>query len=132
MAEDDRVELLLIDDDTGLKNRNLHFMLDDGARAACQLRHEGRRVLIHCVNAESRSPSVAARYGVLRGDTADEARQEVRAALDAWRGPCDPERRASGEAVGDLGENRVGCDECPYRDGETPVAADDSVFHPCV
>ena len=86
IAGDDRVESMLIDDDSGLKNRNLHFMLDEGARAACQLRHEGHRVLIHCVNAESRSPSVAARYGVLRGGTADGARQELQAALDAWRG----------------------------------------------
>jgi ADP-ribosyl-[dinitrogen reductase] hydrolase len=131
IAQDDRIELLLIDDDTVLKNPNLHFVIDEGARAACQLRHEGRRVLIHCVNAESRSPSVAARYGVLRGGTADESRREVQAALDAWRGPRDPTPRLW-EAVGDLGENRVGCDQCPYRDGETPVAADGSVFHPCV
>ena len=73
-GEDDRVELLLIDDYTGRKNHNLHFMIDDGARAVCQLRHEGRHVLIHCVNAESRSPSLAVRYGVLRGRQVDEAR----------------------------------------------------------
>ena len=131
MAPDDRVELFLIDDDTGLKNPNLHFVIDDGARAACQLRHEGHRVLIHCVNAESRSPSVAARYGVLRGRTADEARREVRAALDTWRGPYPPTPRLW-RAVGELAENRAGCDECPYRDGETPAAVDESAFHPCV
>jgi hypothetical protein len=83
------------------------------------------------VNAESRSPSVSARYGVLRGETAKEAREKVKAALDAWRGPFSPTPRLW-EAVGDLGEDRVGCDECPYADGATPRVVDESAFHPCV
>jgi ADP-ribosylglycohydrolase len=131
MAEDNRIELMLVDDYTGRKNRNLHFMLDDGARAVCQLRHEGHRVLIHCVNAESRSPSLAVRYGVLRGRQVDVARAEVKAALDAWRGVYDP-NPLLWKAVGDLGENRVGCDRCPYRDGPVARAEDDGDYHPCV
>ena len=46
------------------RTRNLHFSLDDGARATCQMRHEGRRVLVHCVN--DREPLAVAR-GPLRG-----------------------------------------------------------------
>lgn len=88
--------------------------------------------MIHCVNAESRSPSIAARYGVLLGHTPDEARRDVRSALDAWRGYDFPPTSRLWNAVGELDENRIGCDQCPYRGGETAVAADTSAFHPCV
>ena len=132
MAEDDRVELFLIDSDSELKNPNLHFVIDDGARAACQLRHEGHKVLIHCVNAETRSPSVAARYAVLRGETPEAARRGVRAALVDWRGQDYAPTPRLWDSVADLGENRVGCDQCPYCDGVSPEPADTSAFHPCV
>jgi ADP-ribosyl-[dinitrogen reductase] hydrolase len=49
-------------------NTNLDFVLLDTVRAVEQLRKEGRAVLIHCVQAQSRTPTVAALYGArLRG-----------------------------------------------------------------
>jgi protein-tyrosine phosphatase len=40
--------------------------LDDAARAVADLRREGRTVLLHCVQAVTRTPSVAALYGARR------------------------------------------------------------------
>ena len=49
-------------------NDNLEFVLLDTVRLVEQLRREGRTVLIHCVQAQSRTPTVAALYGArLRG-----------------------------------------------------------------
>jgi ADP-ribosyl-[dinitrogen reductase] hydrolase len=45
-------------------NGNLDFVLLDTVRAVEQLRRAGRTVLIHCVQAQSRTPAVAALYGV--------------------------------------------------------------------
>jgi len=48
-------------------NDNLDFVLLT-VRLVAQLRREGRTVLIHCVQAQSRTPAVAALYGArLRG-----------------------------------------------------------------
>ena len=48
-------------------NDNLDFVLLT-VRLVAQLRREGRTVLIHCVQAHSRTPAVAALYGArLRG-----------------------------------------------------------------
>jgi ADP-ribosylglycohydrolase len=44
-------------------NANLDFVLLDTVRAIEQLRREGRTVLIHCVQAQSRTPAVATLYG---------------------------------------------------------------------
>jgi ADP-ribosyl-[dinitrogen reductase] hydrolase len=44
-------------------NDNLEFVLHDTVRAIEQLRREGRTVLIHCVAAQCRTPTVAALYG---------------------------------------------------------------------
>lgn len=48
-------------------NPNLDFVLDDAARMVQTLRGEGKRVLLHCVEGRSRTPSVAARYAILLG-----------------------------------------------------------------
>ena len=37
--------------------------LVDAASAVCELRAEGKTVLLHCVHAHSRTPTVAAVYG---------------------------------------------------------------------
>ena len=45
---------------------NLDFVLLDTVRAVEQLRAEGRRVFVHCVQAYSRTPTIAALYGARR------------------------------------------------------------------
>ena len=46
-------------------NAYLDFVLMDAARAIAALRAEGKTVLLHCVQAQSRTPAVAALYGAL-------------------------------------------------------------------
>ena len=50
------------------------------------MRAEGRRVLLHCVAAQQRSPTVAVAYGVHMGQARTEAAVQVRAALLSTRG----------------------------------------------
>lgn len=56
------VEVRLIDE-VGA-NPNLALVLRDAARAIAAFRDEGKRVLVHCVAAQSRTPSVAAMYAI--------------------------------------------------------------------
>ncbi|QIX27939.1 ADP-ribosylglycohydrolase family protein [Nocardioides sp. JQ2195] len=70
----------LIDSDRA-DNPNLEFVIDDAARAVKRLRDEGHVVLLHCVAAQSRTPTVAARYGVLLGASVDDALKQVVAVL---------------------------------------------------
>ncbi len=63
-------------------NDNLDFVLLDTVRVVEQLRREGRTVLIHCVQAQSRTPTVAALYGArLRGTGITAALADVCAVL---------------------------------------------------
>lgn len=66
---EDHVEVWLVDSSRPEENPNLEFVLDDAAQTVQQLRSEGRRVLLHCVRAENRTPAVAARYTALRDAT---------------------------------------------------------------
>jgi ADP-ribosyl-[dinitrogen reductase] hydrolase len=61
----DHVEVWLIDAGP-VENPHLSFDIDDAARAVAALQAEGRTVLLHFVDAKSRTPIVAARYSVLR------------------------------------------------------------------
>lgn len=64
------------------ENPNLDFVLLDTVRAIEQLRAEGRTVFVHCVQAYSRTPTIAALYGARRrGIGADDALRDVRAVL---------------------------------------------------
>jgi ADP-ribosyl-[dinitrogen reductase] hydrolase len=75
-ARAEHVEVRLIDQEG--ENANLDFVLLDTVRAVEQLRQEGRNVLIHCVQAQSRTPTVAALYGArLRGIGSAEALADV-------------------------------------------------------
>jgi protein-tyrosine phosphatase len=67
-------------------NPNLAFVLDDAARTVARLRDQGRTVLLHCVAAQSRTPSVAVRYSMLRGVPFADAMSDVRRALPG----CSP------------------------------------------
>lgn len=80
----DHVEVWLIDDADPGKNPNLDLVLRDAADAVAALRAQGKTVLLHCVQAQSRTPSVAALYAALhRAVPVDQAFAEVVAALPA-------------------------------------------------
>lgn len=81
----DHVEVRLQDRTDPAENPHLEFVLDDAARAVATLRDEGRRVLLHCVHGQSRTPTVAARYAVLRGRAVGQALAEVAAVLPGVR-----------------------------------------------
>lgn len=58
----DHVEFWLIDSADETLNPNLTFVLWDAADAVAALRAEGKTVFLHCVQASSRTPTVAALY----------------------------------------------------------------------
>jgi ADP-ribosylglycohydrolase len=79
-AHAEQIDVRLIDRPGA--NDHLNFVLLDTVRALEQLRSEGRTVLIHCVQAQSRTPTVAALYGArLRGVGIAEALADVCAVL---------------------------------------------------
>lgn len=65
---------------------HLDFVLLEAVRGVERFRGDGRKVLLHCVEALSRTPSVAALYGArLKGVVVDEAWRAVTKVLpDAW------------------------------------------------
>ncbi|MFI5509113.1 ADP-ribosylglycohydrolase family protein [Mycobacterium sp. NPDC051804] len=88
LADDDmrgdvpHVEVRLIDRPENDENPHLDFVLLDTARLVEQFRREGRTVLVHCVGAYSRTPTIGALYGArLRGICVDEAVRDIKAVL---------------------------------------------------
>lgn len=88
VADDDvpagmpHVEVRLIDRVAEDENPHLDFVLLDAVRAVEELRREGRTVLVHCVGAYSRTPTVGALYGArLRGVSVDRALADLMNAL---------------------------------------------------
>ena len=76
------VEVRLIDRLDDDENPNLDFVLTDAVRAVERLRDEGRTVLLHCVGAYSRTPTVAALYGARRcGIGNEQALHDVQSVL---------------------------------------------------
>ena len=69
----EQIDVRLIDDVGPDANSNLDFVLTDTVRLILQLRNEGRTVLVHCVAAVSRTPTVAALYGTRRQGISGEA-----------------------------------------------------------
>ena len=57
------VEVRLIDQPESDENPHLDFVLLDTVRLIEKLRQEGRTVLVHCVGAYSRTPTIEALYG---------------------------------------------------------------------
>ncbi len=94
---DEVVESRLMDHEDPAANPNLLFTLYDAADAVRGLRAEGKRVLLHCVAAEQRTPSVAVAYAVLLGGDVDDARRRVAGVLPSTRG-----RGRVWDAVADL------------------------------
>ena len=81
----EQIDVRLIDDGPDA-NPNLDFVLTDTVRLIEQLRSEGRTVLLHCVAAQSRTPTVAALYGARKqGISGEAALREVTSVLpDAY------------------------------------------------
>jgi ADP-ribosylglycohydrolase len=75
----------IMDEADPAQNPNLDFVLLDAARAIAALRDEGKTVLLHCVAAHSRTPTVAVVYAMLRGITLEDALPAICAALPAAR-----------------------------------------------
>ena len=69
----EQIDVRLIDDVEPNANPNLDFVLTDTVRLIEQLRNEGRTVLVHCVAAHSRTPTVAALYGARKQSISGEA-----------------------------------------------------------
>lgn len=62
-------------------NPNLEFVITDAARTVVALRAEGHGVLIHCVAAQSRTPTVGVAYAMISGVDLDTATKGVTSAL---------------------------------------------------
>lgn len=76
------VEVRLIDRPEFDENPHLDFVLLDAVRMVEQFRRDGLTVLVHCVGAYSRTPTIGALYGArLRGVDTDEALFDVTTAL---------------------------------------------------
>jgi protein-tyrosine phosphatase len=71
-----------MDQPAATENPNIDFVLTDLAAQICDWRDEGKTVFIHCVQAESRTPTVAAAYLARRLEISGaEALARVRAVL---------------------------------------------------
>lgn len=88
LADDDmrhdvpHVEVRLIDRAGDDENPHLDFVLTEAVAAVERLRAEGRKVLLHCVAAASRTPTVGALYGArLRGISTEQALLDVQTVL---------------------------------------------------
>ena len=66
-AHVEHVSFRLIDSPEPDENLNLDFVIADAALAVQSLRAQGKRVFLHCVRAESRTPTVAIAYAMLIG-----------------------------------------------------------------
>jgi ADP-ribosylglycohydrolase len=99
-APEDRIDSRLVDSSDATENANLHFLLHDAASAVRGLRAEGHTVLLHCVAAQQRTPSVALAYAALLGHDPVEAAARIRAELPSTRGhgPVWDAARALGPA----------------------------------
>lgn len=86
VAPVDHLEVYLIDSSRPETNPHLDFVLADTADVIAQLRSEGHVVLLHCVAAQSRTPTVAAAYAMRSLEIpAPQAVAEIVAALPGSR-----------------------------------------------
>ena len=82
VAPENHLEVWLIDSPKPTANAHLDFVLHDTVTAIAALRAEGRTVLVHCVQAQSRTPAVAALYSAsCCGTPLDQALADVQRAL---------------------------------------------------
>jgi len=85
----DRIEAWILDTHDPSKNPNLHYVLADTADVIAELRAEGKTVFVHCVAAQSRTPTIAAAYAIRhQGIDPETALDQVCAVLpDPWPNP---------------------------------------------
>lgn len=83
VEHDNHVEVWLVDTALPEDNPHLQFVLRDTAEMIARLRAEGRIVLLHCVQAQSRTPTVAALHSVGLGIPAEQAWYDIVEALPA-------------------------------------------------
>ena len=88
VAAEDHLEVRLLDSDDPDANCNLEFILADTSDVIAEMRAEGHRVLVHCVRAEQRTPSVALAYAIRKGATPEEAQVMIANALPDSRRSC--------------------------------------------
>ena len=81
-----RIDSRLVDSSDAAVNANLHFLLFDAADAVRGLRAEGHTVLLHCVAAQQRTPSVALAYAAALGHGTTEAAARISRDLPSTRG----------------------------------------------
>lgn len=81
VAPGNHAEVWLIDSDDPDANPHLAWTLADAARTIARLRATGETVLLHCVAAEHRAPSVALAYSRLLGVDAATAAPRIEAAV---------------------------------------------------
>lgn len=96
----EHINFRLMDQAEPEQNPNLDFVLMDAARLVADLRDEGKTVLLHCVAAHSRTPTVAIAYSMLRGVELEDALPAVCEVLPAAhpnRGFRNALNRLSGE-----------------------------------
>jgi ADP-ribosyl-[dinitrogen reductase] hydrolase len=75
-------EVWLLDSEDEGANPNLDFVFRDTAEAIATYRDEGKRVFVHCVHAQARTPAVAAAYLAHRfGMSGAEAATSMRSLL---------------------------------------------------
>ncbi|WP_109688886.1 ADP-ribosylglycohydrolase family protein [Branchiibius hedensis] len=77
----EHIAFRLIDSADPAANPNLEFVINDAAAMVAALRDEGKTVFLHCVRAESRTPTVAAAYAGLRGIDPRDALAEIQRVL---------------------------------------------------
>ena len=78
IRSENKIAVWLVDEPVDKANPNLSFVLTDTVDAIAALRAEGRTVLVHCVQAGSRTPAVGALYAARhRGIPIEQALREV-------------------------------------------------------
>lgn len=86
VAPEDHVLVRLVDREDAAENPHLEFVMYDAAAAVKMLRDEGKRVFLHCVAAQQRTPTVGIAYSLLLGVPLEQARVDIRRALPKLRG----------------------------------------------
>lgn len=82
VSREDRVSVWLVDSSAAEDNQYVDFTLTESADMVARMRKEGKTVLLHCVQAHSRTPAVGALYAARHlGVPIDDALRGVTAAL---------------------------------------------------
>lgn len=93
IASQNHVQVWLLDSSDPADNPHLEFVAHEAVSMIAQMREQGNRVYVHCVQARSRTPFIAALYGAkVSGRSRREALDDVNAVLPG--GDPNPRFRA--------------------------------------